>query len=155
MIIVRLFSAMDKSIMHGTYMYRVGGKQPTTRHMFYLQRTELGHFNLYPWLLQGIKPRALAGLSWQFIIGQQSALNCTGWVPGFDLNKNILPNGWSMPCSDCLLVVTMEICHVRCYYTEGSGKSWSSWYSNWKTLTWCECYNYANECMSLQERITV
>ena len=54
--------------------------------MFYLQRTELGHFNLYPGLLQGIKPRALAGLSCQFIIGQQPALNCR--VPGFDLNKN-------------------------------------------------------------------
>ena len=27
-----------------------------------------------------------------------------------------------MLCSDCLIVVTMEIGHVCCYYTEGSGK---------------------------------
>ena len=27
-----------------------------------------------------------------------------------------------MPYSDCLLVVTMAICHVCCYYTEGSEK---------------------------------
>ena len=124
MIIVLDYSLQSINPLWVNILYRVGGKQPTTRHMFYLQKTELGHFNLYPspGLLQGGKPRTLAGLSWQFIIGQQSALNCTQWVPVFDLNKNILPNGWSMPCSDCLLVVIMAICHVCCYYTEGSGK---------------------------------
>ena len=80
--------------------------------MFYLQKTELGHFNLYPGLSQGIEPKTLAGLScqysnWlfasscQFIIGQQSALNYRG--PGFDLNKNILPKGAVLCMHDSLL----------------------------------------------------
>ena len=53
-----------------------------------------------------------------------------------------------MLCSDCLLVVTMEICHVCCYYTEGSEKpAFNTLIENSYLMRMLEL---CNECMRLQ-----